>query len=146
MSLDDDKRVVCAGIGMHMNDAESRELREQTLAAYDRILAALDDAISERDSAYALLTDKQGTLDAAEERARVAEAERDIERKVAKDLAESLIDGGWCRPDVEREYAPCQEDGETCPECAYAAAREAVESDPTEYGQTRIVPVERSEG
>ena len=159
MSLDDDKRVVLDGIktlGVDAlmwreeqygaNDERCHWHDENSaIAALDRILAALDDAISERDSAYALLTDKQGTLDAAEERARVAEAERDIERKVAEDLAESLIDGGWCRPDVEREYAPCQEDGETCPECAYAAAREAVESDPTEYGQTRIVPVDGSE-
>ena len=41
-------------------------------------------------------------------------------------LAEELVDSGWCRPDGERENAPCQEDGETCCECALKAAEEAV--------------------
>lgn len=66
-------------------------------------------------------------LEAAEERARVAEAERDFERRVAAELAERLTYAGWCRPDGQRSTAPCQEDGDTCSECAYDAAREAVE-------------------
>ena len=125
MSLDDDVQVV--SLATRFSDF-SRD--EQADAALDRILAALDDAISERDSAYALLTDKQGTLDAAEKRARVAEAMSDwlagratmIERELGKQPTWDSSDD-WL-----------------------AASREAVESDPTEYGQTRIVPVERSEG
>jgi len=64
-------------------------------------------------------------------------------------MAEELVVSGWCRPDGERENAPCQEDGEgrrrhvpagdheqhrrcsarsrgTCCECALKAAEEAV--------------------
>ena len=66
-------------------------------------------------------------LAAAEERAQVAEAERDFERRVAAELAERLTYAGWCRPDGQRSTAPCQEDGDTCSECAYDAAREAAE-------------------
>ena len=97
MSLDDDKRVVLDGIktlGVDAlmwreeqygaNDERCHWHDENSaIAALDRILAALDDAISERDSAYALLTDKQGTLDAAEKRARVAEAHGALDEALA---------------------------------------------------------------
>ena len=46
-------------------------------------------------------------------------------------MAEELVVSGWCRPDGERENAPChamsrRRRGETCCECALRAAEEAV--------------------
>ena len=63
--------------------------------------------------------------------ARKNDADADKWRKVSESLAEALVVAGWCRPDGERGDAPCQEDGETCVECAYTAAREAVQHDAT---------------
>ena len=99
MSLDDDKRVVLDGIktlGVDAlmwreeqygaNDERCHWHDENSaIAALDRILAALDDAISERDSAYALLTTLAAT---------------------ARRLAEKLADHHGC-PSNSRDYCDC---------------------------------------
>jgi len=105
----------------------------------------------EANAVFALQLKREAEARAAEwiDRCHQSEARALKAEAMCEWMAEELVVSGWCRPDGERENAPCQEDGEgrrrhvpagdheqhrrcsarsrgTCCECALKAAEEAV--------------------
>ena len=139
MSLDDDKALVLDGIktlGVDAlmwreeqygaNDERCHWHDENSaLAALDRILAALDDAESWCEVAAEQLEAAQQDTAAAEERARVAEAERDW---LAYSFAQCPIAAAGRQVLCDKYMTALRENHSiSCKDCRLAAAREAVE-------------------
>ena len=126
MSLDDDKRLVREEIQAIIDRFILHEFSPiEALAALDRILAALDDAESWCEVAAEQLEAAQQDTAAAEERARVAEAERDW---LAYSFAQCPIAAAGRQVLCDKYMTALRENHSiSCKDCRLAAAREAVE-------------------